>query len=100
MRITADPSQNVERDELEKNGFAIYPGLFRPPKLVQLDAALGPISGPGRRNLLDVPAVADLARSRRVLDVIQPRLKADPRPVRAIYFNKSSESNWMVPWHQ
>ena len=27
-------------------------------------------------------------------------LPSEPRPVRAIYFDKSTDANWLVPWHQ
>lgn len=50
--------------------------------------------------MLRVPAVAELARSRRLLELVQPFLTDEPRPVRAIYFNKSADSNWLVAWHQ
>src|SRR5262249_25011894 len=50
--------------------------------------------------LLALPTVARLARSPCLLDLIRPHLTSEPFPVRAIYFDKSSETNWLVPWHQ
>jgi ectoine hydroxylase-related dioxygenase (phytanoyl-CoA dioxygenase family) len=35
-----------------------------------------------------------------MLSLIRPHLPAEPRPVRAIYFDQSAEANWGVPWHQ
>jgi ectoine hydroxylase-related dioxygenase (phytanoyl-CoA dioxygenase family) len=32
--------------------------------------------------------------------MVRPHLPPEPLPVRAIYFDKSSEENWLVPWHQ
>jgi hypothetical protein len=62
--------------------------------------ALGPVSGAGRRGLLRVPLVAELARSPQIVNCVAPHLGETPTPVRAIYFDKSAETNWLVPWHQ
>lgn len=32
--------------------------------------------------------------------LVRPHLPCEPFPVRAIYFDKSPETNWLVPWHQ
>ncbi len=57
---------------------------------------LGPTSGPGRRALLNDERVSSPARSEKLLALVTPHLqgKHAPRPVRAIYFNKSPGSNW------
>ena len=47
-----------------------------------------------------MPAIAELARSARVLELVRPHLPSEPFPVRVIYFDKSPEMNWLVPWHQ
>lgn len=46
------------------------------------------------------PAVRRFATSGDVLDAVRPFLPDSPRPVRAIYFDKSPGSNWLVAWHQ
>ncbi len=66
----------------------------------ELIAALGPVSGAGRRGLLRVAEVVAVARSEAVLGLVRPHLPEAPAPVRAIYFDKSPDSNWLVPWHQ
>lgn len=86
--------------ELEQHGFEIVPGIAGPGERKELLSALGPVSGAGRRGLLRVPAVAEFAHSARVLDLIRPHLPAEPVPVRTIYFDKSADTNWLVPWHQ
>jgi hypothetical protein len=55
----------------------------------------------GVRNLLQTNShVSQLARSRPLLSVLE-RLGGSPMfPVRAIFFDKNPESNWLVPWHQ
>ena len=61
---------------------------------------LGTVPGAGRRGLLVVPAVATVARSSRLLDLVRPHVSNEPTPVRAIFFDKSPEANWLVSWHQ
>ena len=50
--------------------------------------------------MLSVPAVAAISTSDKLLSVVQPNTGGDPRPVRAIWFNKSADANWLVAWHQ
>jgi hypothetical protein len=85
---------------LDANGYAIVAGAIAPPQIAELAAALGPVDRPGRRGLLAIPKIADLANSQQLLDVIRPHMPGDPRPVRAILFNKSPDANWLVGWHQ
>jgi hypothetical protein len=55
----------------------------------------------GLRNLLrDVPGVAELARSESLKGIVGDRPDADAFPVRAIFFDKTPQANWSVPWHQ
>ena len=87
-------------NEVEQRGFALVPGVLDSAAQRELLAALGPISRAGRRGLLALPIVAALARSTRLLALVRPHLPSQPFPVRAIYFDKSSHTNWLVPWHQ
>jgi ectoine hydroxylase-related dioxygenase (phytanoyl-CoA dioxygenase family) len=48
----------------------------------------------------EVPEVARLARSERLLDLLCPILGAGAFPVRALLFDKTPGANWGVPWHQ
>jgi hypothetical protein len=85
---------------LEQQGYAIVPKVVSADELQRLATALGAVEGAGRRGLLTEPEVARLARSNNLLQQIRPHLPAEPRPVRAIYFNKTAEANWSVAWHQ
>jgi hypothetical protein len=85
-------------ETLEAQGFALLPEVL--PQWESLLARLGPVCGAGRRGLLALPEVAELACSSQLLNLVSPYLPAAPRPVRAIYFDKSPEANWLVPWHQ
>jgi len=87
-------------DPLISLGFALIPGVLAASDLSDLLTALGPTTGPGRRGLLSNPAVANLASSPTLLDLVHPHLPAPPVPTRAIFFDKSPDTNWLVPWHQ
>jgi len=86
--------------EIEQSGFALVGNVLDASECSALRETLGPVSGAGERGLLGRPGVVTLARSDRLLNLIRPHLPAEPQPVRAIYFDKSAEANWGVPWHQ
>lgn len=86
--------------EVEQHGFAVVPRVIEVGEQQELLSTLGPVSGAGRRGLLALPAVAEFARSPRILDLVRPHLPPKPFPIRAIYFDKSTATNWLVPWHQ
>jgi hypothetical protein len=87
-------------NHLRQQGYAIIPGVINAEECHAWITALGPVSGAGRRDLLRNADVASIARSPRLLELICPHLPIEPVPVRAIYFDKSPEANWLVPWHQ
>ena len=56
---------------------------------------------PGHRNLMQrVPAIAGLATSPKIAALLKARLGSVPFIVRSIFFDKTPEANWLVPWHQ
>jgi Phytanoyl-CoA dioxygenase (PhyH) len=85
---------------LKQHGFAIVPKVLTADEVTGLIEALGLISGAGQRGLLTDPVVSHFAHSPKILDLLRPNLPAEPRPVRAIYFNKTADANWLVAWHQ
>jgi hypothetical protein len=85
---------------VENDGFAVVFGVLSADEQKAMLGALGPIESAGRRGLLGLASVAKLARSDRMINLVRPHLPLEPVPVRAIYFNKSSEANWLVAWHQ
>jgi hypothetical protein len=87
-------------NELVSQGFVVVSSVLGAPERRELVDALGPVDGAGRRGMLGVPAVAKLARSATLMDLVRPHLGPAARPVRGIYFDKSAESNWVVGWHQ
>lgn len=88
-------------------GFTIVPNVFNTTECDDLGRAVAD-SLPRRagnssnlRNLLrDVRPVAALARSSRLLGLVTSCLGQPAFPVRALWFDKTPEANWAVPWHQ
>ncbi len=98
--------------DFERDGFAIVGKVLEPPEVDGLIAAVEaiPAGGPalergGRvyasRNLLDtVPAVRTLAGSESIRQLVEEVLGPRAFVVRGLLFDKTSEANWTVPWHQ
>ncbi len=85
---------------VEPDGFVVVSGVLGITEREELSDALGSVSGAGRRGLLALPLVAELARSTHLHHLVRPHVAHEPFPVRAIFFDKSLASNWLVPWHQ
>lgn len=86
--------------EIERDGFAIVSGVLSPDERSKLLSALGLAPKAGHRGLLAEPAVRELARNGAMLGLVRPHVPEAPMPVRAIFFDKSPEANWVVAWHQ
>lgn len=55
----------------------------------------------GIRNLLRQSSqVSQLASSDKLKSILETRLGNPAFPVRALFFDKTPEANWRVPWHQ
>lgn len=55
----------------------------------------------GVRNLMNfVPKVREFAERDKVKNLVKSILGENAKPVKAIYFDKTPEANWKVPWHQ
>ena len=55
----------------------------------------------GIRNLLQQSCrVAELASSQKFKTILSDRLGPPAFPVRATFFDKTPDANWLVPWHQ
>jgi ectoine hydroxylase-related dioxygenase (phytanoyl-CoA dioxygenase family) len=83
-------------------GFEIRSDVLTGGETADLLATLEnvPRSRAGARHLMSHPAVADLARDRRLVTVAQTILGRDAQPYRATVFDKSPRANWLVVWHQ
>jgi len=90
----------VEHYRIAEHGFELVAGLVGEAERRELLDAVGVVDAAGRRNMLAVPAVTALATSQKLLELVRCHTGGEPRPVRAIWFNKSAEANWLVAWHQ
>jgi ectoine hydroxylase-related dioxygenase (phytanoyl-CoA dioxygenase family) len=94
----------MQRAEVEKLGFAILPDVLTCHDVEQLDENLArnplPRSRAGMRHALRHPAVLNVARNPRLMDIAQQVLGCAPIPFKSTLFDKSPVSNWLVVWHQ
>lgn len=86
-------------------GFALQKRIITPETVQTLLAELSrlklePHSAGIRRIDQRVHQVACLATSSDMLSVAGCHLSEQPQLVRAIYFDKSLDNNWLVTWHQ
>jgi ectoine hydroxylase-related dioxygenase (phytanoyl-CoA dioxygenase family) len=100
--------------EVERDGFALVPGVLDDGVVQALLAALDDAGGDAAdgvgvrrratvyamRNLLDVPAVREVARSPVVRALAESVIGRGAFAVRGILFDKTPDANWKVAWHQ
>jgi hypothetical protein len=86
------------------DGFDVVSSVFDSAELERLANVLERASlqrsRAGVRHLLSVPAIAAVARDSRLTELAAGVLGCDPVPFGATLFDKSSEANWLVVWHQ
>jgi ectoine hydroxylase-related dioxygenase (phytanoyl-CoA dioxygenase family) len=90
------------QDTLSESGFEIVPSVLAEAEVEELRAVLNAFDiAPGHRQLMRrVPEVRALAVSEKIAALLEERLAARAVPVRSIFFDKTPEANWLVPWHQ
>jgi ectoine hydroxylase-related dioxygenase (phytanoyl-CoA dioxygenase family) len=111
------PEVGIQKSEengfsrFEQDGFQIIKSLFEHSECDLLSAELTPLFEQqqkstknkigGVRNLLRTSSrVLQFAASARLVSLLENVASSSVFPVRAIFFNKNSEANWLVPWHQ
>lgn len=105
------PAQIPLGFDLDLLGFAIVPDVLAAKEIATLLSALAAVPPqPGVRkksvvyairNLLNaVPEVSDLASDPKIMNLARQALGPNAFPVRATLFDKTSDANWLVPWHQ
>lgn len=91
-------------EAIERDGFAILPGLFPAESvdvLLQEINELSPQrSRAGIRHALRLHPVAMISRHPLLSDLTSEVLGPDAYPFRATLFDKSSTADWLVVWHQ
>lgn len=89
---------------LSDDGFEIVENVLTPAQVELLRESVDGLPKRhrgGARNLLsDSSVLAELATTGPVKALADSALGADVFAVRALCFDKSSDTNWKVPWHQ
>ncbi|WP_428306279.1 phytanoyl-CoA dioxygenase family protein [Lacipirellula sp.] len=83
-----------------EDGFELVPAFVGVDERRSLVESVGDVEAAVRRNMLAIAAVAEFAHSRRLIKLVRSHTGGEPRAVRALWFNKSPEANWLVAWHQ
>ena len=94
-----------------QDGFQILQDVVEPSECDLLAAELTPLFEQqikssksrigGVRNLLRTnPLVSSLAKSPTITELLRQVTGSEIFPVRAIFFDKNPDANWLVPWHQ
>jgi ectoine hydroxylase-related dioxygenase (phytanoyl-CoA dioxygenase family) len=97
--------------QFEQDGFQIINSLVSDGECDRLAAELSPLFEQqikssknrigGVRNLLRTsPVVSGVAKSPTITELLQQAASVRAFPVRAIFFDKNPDANWLVPWHQ
>ncbi len=91
-------------EQVIERGFSVIPGVLQDADCDALARTLSasPRMGgrAGIRHALSIPAVAALAQSPVLTDIVTAMLGPNAVPFRATFFDKSIASNWLVVWHQ
>jgi len=99
---------------LNRDGFAILDRILTPARVADLIEASGGWSLVGRDGVLDRRGetygirdllwrfldVKVLANSPELMAMVEPVLGRGAFAVRGLYFDKTPETNWNLPWHQ
>jgi hypothetical protein len=106
--------QKAESDgfsQFERDGFQIIKSLLEHSECGLLTMELTPLFEQqqkstkskigGVRNLLRTNArVSQFSRSAKLFSILKGFGCSPAFPVRAVFFDKNPETNWLVPWHQ
>ena len=103
----ATPSLESETfaEHLHLEGWAVTHSLIQTHILDTLTSELSSLVAEGStrggtRQLLDVPVVQELARSKAVRSIAEGALGHRCFAVRGLLFDKTPSANWKVTWHQ
>jgi len=92
------------RQLVEDGGFAVIPEVFEEDRAALLaeNLAIADLrrSRAGVRHALGHAAVASLANDPQLLKIAHNIMGASAYPFRATMFEKTTDANWLVVWHQ
>ena len=109
--VSSQPSAANGVSQFERDGFQIIKSLVEHSECDLLAEELTPLFEQqqkaaknnlgGLRNLLRTNLrVSKFATSAKVISLLESAAGLPVFPVRAIFFDKNPETNWLVPWHQ
>lgn len=87
-------------DQLVRDGFSRMEGRLSPNQLEKLRDTIFKTGNAGERCLLDHPLVRETALHLQAVLHEAGILTDESRAIQAIAFDKNSDTNWKVPWHQ
>ena len=92
-------------ERLRSQGFAIVEDVLDEDSIAKYihlleDNTNSEMRRGGRRNLLALTEMKQLAQSPSLMALVRPILGQDVFVVRGILFDKQEGANWKVPWHQ
>jgi hypothetical protein len=92
-------------ERLRSHGFEIVEGVLDEDSIAKYihlleDNTNSGMRRGGRRNLIALTEMKQLAQSPSLMALVRPILGQDVFVVRGILFDKQEGANWKVPWHQ
>jgi ectoine hydroxylase-related dioxygenase (phytanoyl-CoA dioxygenase family) len=111
MKTEIQRQESIGLNQFERDGFQIVKAVLTHAECDSLSTELTPLFElqqksaknkiGGVRNLLHTnPRVSQLATSAKLVSLLKGVVGSSAFPVRAIFFDKNPEANWLVPWHQ
>ena len=105
---------NYERNkiELEENGFSVLTDMYSENEISQVSACIENAKQEGdsfmktkdlfaiRQLMKNVPELSNLLFNKKMTELISDLSESEYFLTKAIYFDKPSESNWFVAYHQ
>lgn len=90
-------------NQLNQRGYAIVRQILSPKTVAEFREQFRNRALPrhGFRHLETVlPELRSLINTMPFAQLLAPFFSSPPKLIRALYFNKTQETNWGVPWHQ
>jgi hypothetical protein len=88
----------------QESGYQMVDGVFLSDEMEALSSVISGCRArrtrAGVRHLMSEPAVVDFCRDVRLMELASAWLGKSAVPFRATLFDKSPDSNWLIPWHQ
>jgi hypothetical protein len=99
---------------IERDGYVIVHKLLAVPTVATLLEAMDKYTRSGKTGVLEragavyggrdllwqSAAARGLAKSSEMIEVAEAVVGRGARPVRGLYFDKTEDANWNLPWHQ